>query len=259
MEVNNGQIIYPQNLKKYSGYVLGLRSRAKNGNNNIVSFRAFIKTENFKYQKCFPSREDAESNLIRLNHENKLEIKNVMEDCGDHYSVRLPGNKKFLADKVDLHFIEAHVWYSDKGYVVTYQNGKQIRFHNIILGHTPIMNCSVDHINRNSLDNRRINLRLANQQTQNINRSPKKGAIQPGVNLNRNRWRANWIDENNVQKNVYFSIKKLGYEVAKQLTIAKRLEMELTYNHYRLALHNLPPLEQDELEPNVPDNEQGEI
>jgi len=49
-------------------------------------------------------------------------------------------------------------------------------------------------------------------------------------------------------KNVRFSINKFGYEVAKQLAINKRLEMELSLNHYRIALHNLAPLE-----PQVPE------
>jgi len=40
-----------------------------------------------------------------LNHENKLDIKNVMIDQGDHYFVKLPGGKNFLADKIDLPFI----------------------------------------------------------------------------------------------------------------------------------------------------------
>jgi len=84
----------------------------------------------------------------------------------DNYLVKLSGNKNFLADKCDLHFIEAYNWSSNKGYVVANQNGRKIRFHNLILGHTPIMNCSVDHINRNPLDNRRSNLRLATRQTQ---------------------------------------------------------------------------------------------
>jgi len=60
-----------------------------------------------------------------------------------------------------------------------------------------------------------------------------------------------------------FSINKFGYEVAKQLAIAKRLEIELTLNHYRLALHNLPPLEPEEPEINydfeVPEEEPDEI
>jgi len=61
---------------------------------------------------------------------------------------------------------------------------------------------------------------------------------------------ANWIDEHGIQKSVCFSINKLGYEVAKQLAINKRLEIELSLNHYRLALHGLPPLEPQEPEAN---------
>jgi len=53
MEVNNrdqnNQIIYPQNIKKYTGCVEEIQSRAKNGNNKIVSFSVRIKTINFKY------------------------------------------------------------------------------------------------------------------------------------------------------------------------------------------------------------------
>jgi len=42
---------------------------------------------------------------------------------------------------------------------------------------------------------------------------------------------------------MYFGINKFGYEVAKNLAINKRNEIELSLNHYRIALHNLPPLE----------------
>jgi len=44
-------------------------------NNKISLFCVYIKTANFKYQKYFLSRQEAESELIRLNHENKLDIK----------------------------------------------------------------------------------------------------------------------------------------------------------------------------------------
>jgi len=111
MEVDNhGQIIYPQNLRKYTGHIQENQSKAKSGSNKIVSFSTCIKTANFKYYKCFPSRLEAESELLRQNHENKLEIKNTMQDCGDYYKVHLPNGDKFLADKIDLHFIEAHTW-----------------------------------------------------------------------------------------------------------------------------------------------------
>jgi len=87
-------------------------------------------------------------------------------------------------------------------------------------------------------------------------------ANRSGVNLNKNRWYANWVNEMGIKKKVAFNINKFGYEGAKQLAIAKQLEMELSLNHYRLALHGLLPLEPNnepgELEPDVPE-EPGEI
>jgi len=83
-----------------------------------------------------------------------------------------------------------------------------------------------------------------------INQGPRYGVIQSGVNLNINYWIANWVDENGIQKSVCFNINTFGYEVAKNLAIKKKLEMELSLNHYCLALHNLPLLELQELETN---------
>jgi len=34
--------------------------------------------------------------LINKNIKNKVEIKNTMQDCGDHYLVKLSGGKEFL-------------------------------------------------------------------------------------------------------------------------------------------------------------------
>jgi len=159
MEVNNhGPIIYPQNIKKYTGYIQEFQSKAKGSNNKITSFAACIKTANFKYYKNFPSRVKAKTELIRLNHENKLEIKNIMRDCGDHYAVRLSNGKEFLADKVDLHFIESCIWGSSNNYASCKQIKRHIRFHNLILGHIPSINALVDHCDRNTLNNCRNNL-----------------------------------------------------------------------------------------------------
>jgi len=260
MEVNNhGQIIYPQNLKKYSGRIKTVQSESKFGQNRIISFMVRIRVANFKYHRNFKSRDEAEAELIRLNIENNLEIKNVMRDCGDHYKVKLPDGKEFLVDKVDLHFIEDNTWSSANNYVVTHQNKVLIRFHNLILNHNPTINSSVDHVNRNPLDNRRINLRIATKQTQSINRAPQNGTIQSGVNFNGRHWITTWIDSHGVQKNRKFNTNKFGYEAAKQLVIAKRLEMELSLNHYHLALHGLPPLELQELNPNYDFEEPDEI
>jgi len=101
----------------------------------------------------------------------------------------------------------------------------------------------VDHINCCRFDNRRLNLRIADQQIQMINQVLQNNTNQSGVCFNKNNWVANWINKKGAQKNVWFSVNRFGYEVAKRLAIAKRLEMELSLNHYHLALHSLLPLE----------------
>jgi len=250
MEVNivgqHDQIIYQQNIKKYTGSIEDVQS--SNHHNRIILFCARIRLPKFKFNKNYSSRVDAGAELIRQNIKNNLEIKNTMLDCGDHYLVKLSGGKNFLANKVDLHFIEGHIWCSINDYVCSTQNKRQIRFHNLILGHVPTFNATVDHINHCRFDNRRINLRIATQQVQSINQTPQNGTIQSGVCFNKKNWVANWIDEQGIQKCVWFSINKYSYEAAKQLAINKRSEIELTLNHYCLALHNLPPLE-----PQVPE------
>jgi len=161
---------------------------------------------------------------------------------------KLSGGKNFLADKIDLHFIEGHIWYSinSQNYVGCRQNKRCIMFYNLILNHTPTNNATVDHINQNPLDNRRINLRVATRQIQAINQTQRRGLNHSGVNFYKNHFVATWINKHGVQKTARFNIHKLGYEIAKQLAIDKRLEIELSLNHYLLALHGLPPLEPQE-------------
>jgi len=157
--------------------------------------------------------------------------------------VQLSNRKELLADKSDLQFIEAHIWYcDDRNYVNCKINKRRIKFHNLILGHSPTISLSVDHINRNPLDNRRFNLRITTSQIQMINQTPRRGTIQSGVSLCGNYYVTSWT-ENGVKRNRKFNLKKFGREVAKQMALDKRLEIELSLNHYRIALHNLPPIE----------------
>jgi len=74
-------------------------------------------------------------------------------------------------------------------------------FYNLILNHTPTNNATVDQINRNPLDNRRLNLRIVTKQIQGINQTQRRGLNQPGVNFNGKYWEANWCDSHGVQKN----------------------------------------------------------
>jgi len=146
--------------------------------------------------------------LKKQNIENHIAIKNTMQDCGDHYAVLMVGGKEFLADKIDINFIEAFTWYCfTNKYVASHDNGPIIFFHNLILGHTP-SEITVDHTNRNGLDNQRSNFRVATKNIQAINRTPRNGLNQAGVTFHNNKWFASWLEENRVQKSVCFSINK---------------------------------------------------
>jgi hypothetical protein len=89
---------------------------------------------------------------------------------------------QFIIDDVDSEKVMARSWHiSSVGYVVSYyptENGiKQLLLHNFILNRITFPGKgateSVDHINRNPLDNRKENLRIVSQTEQNLNQKKK--------------------------------------------------------------------------------------
>lgn len=95
-------------------------------------------------------------------------------------------DKEFIVDKEDYHMIKDLPWHFASGnYISTgiIHEGKkkELYLHNLILkrlehpgkGATE----SVDHINRNGLDNRKENLRIVSQSQQNLNQVKKKRSV----------------------------------------------------------------------------------
>jgi hypothetical protein len=87
-----------------------------------------------------------------------------------------------LIDETDLPFFEAFRWqvtgtltrpYASR-YIYTEENGKKIKrvrtLHRDLMGLDSGYKIVVDHINRNTLDNRRCNLRVCSQSQNNVNR-----------------------------------------------------------------------------------------
>lgn len=90
-------------------------------------------------------------------------------------------------DDEDYEFLNQWKWHYNKGYAERkeYKNGKQIhiRMHQVLHG------IHADHINSDSLDNQKSNLRDSNHSTNAMNMRPRKGKDYKGVSREGKNWR----------------------------------------------------------------------
>jgi hypothetical protein len=77
-----------------------------------------------------------------------------------------------LVDAVDLSDILAYKWYASgkPPYATTWRNGRAIKLHHLLLGR-PEDGYEIDHVNQNSLDCQRNNLRIVDKITNCMNTS----------------------------------------------------------------------------------------
>ena len=107
--------------------------------------------------------------------------------------IQVKGSSGAIVDDDDFENLNKWTWrLNERGYVVSrrYRNGKyhNDRLHRIIANAPPHL--QVDHINRNKLDNRKMNLRLCNNSQNNRNRHTSKPGESPykGVSRNGKKW-----------------------------------------------------------------------
>ena len=108
--------------------------------------------------------------------------------------IKLTKNKVTLVDDEDFEYLNSFKWYiCNKGYVVRldpYENRRQIRLHRVVVDNPTGQ--SVDHINRDKLDNRKSNLRVVTDWQNRVNRIKYKNnqSGYKGVYFrsNRNHW-----------------------------------------------------------------------
>tara|TARA_R110002050_G_C8718543_1_gene496202 strand:+ start:68 stop:742 length:675 start_codon:yes stop_codon:yes gene_type:complete len=223
-------MIYPTQAKKYSG---GLY-KSRNGLAWIVK----IYRGDVRIYKTKPTYEDAFEFLKTKNIEHNLPIKNMIEKVDDYFEVALSQNKNMKFDEQDLNLVQSHTLCCNTGYAATRVGDKTVQFHNIIMNFTPdngnASTETIDHINQDSLDNRRNNLRIANRRLQMTNQGIYKNNTSgvKGVTYSNQRdaWSANWQDNDGKFKSKSFAIAK--YENAKQLAIDYRTAMIAPLPHY---------------------------
>ena len=230
----NPEIIYPTNIKKYKG--------SCNFHKKSKKWVIQIDHPKLKFGKSFSTFEEGFEHIVHLNIKHNLPIKNIIYNHGEYLEVELTQGKTTKVSQEEIKLINEHSWCYKLGYASTSVKGKTTKLHNLIKDYTVKDRYeSVDHKNKDKLDNRRENLRVATQQEQTINQNREKqnktGIIGVCYVVGQKygaSWKATWRDENKNQKSSSFSVKKWGDEESKQMAIECRKEMEKTLPHYRM-------------------------
>lgn len=145
---------------------------------------------------------------------------------------KIHGVIKVKIDKEDLEKCSKLTWHyaknKDSKYIQSRIKGKMIKLHRYIMN-VEYSNILVDHINRNTLDNRKLNLRLCDYKENSFNKSIRKdntsGIIGVDFNKSNRKWRAK-IKYNNVGIH-------LGYfDDINEALVNRRIAEEILFGEY---------------------------
>jgi len=214
-----GLVCLPREIKKYTGSIT--RCQKKSG---VAAYVALIRYKDFYLSKTFKTDTEAEQYICLTNVRENLLIRNRFTIFNNRVLVDLPGGKLLICNYEDLYLVEMHTWYSSNGYAATNTSGSTTLqyFHNLAMQHIPT-EITVDHINRNGLDNRKSNLRLVDHRIQSINRgcqvNNNSGMMGVSYYKNPGAWVAKWNDTDGNKFRKCFSLKKYGNNNAKAMAI----------------------------------------
>lgn len=114
----------------------------------------------------------------------------------DNYAVGIATNtnNEFYVDIDDIDKVQKYSWYeNDDGYLMSRINNKIVRMHRLIMC-VENKDVVIDHINHNTLDNRKNNLRVVNNSQNNMNKTRQSNNTSgvTGVSLDKRegKWRA---------------------------------------------------------------------
>lgn len=144
--------------------------------NKIIVSTSDLKSGHVKSCGCL-RKEAASKNITNINIKmagsgkpSKITKFEENDDC----LVGIASNTKnqFYIDKEDLDKVKKYTWYENEdGYLMSRIDGELIRLHRLI------MDCpddlEIDHINHNTLDNRKRNLRIVTRQQNSMNKNSK--------------------------------------------------------------------------------------
>ena len=166
------------------------------------------------------------------------QYRHVWDDKRNEYiEVKLQKGEErtFFCDVEDLDLVKSRIWYVTDDYIRSAEIGsggrRHVKFHQLVLPDFE----EVDHINGNTMDNRRVNLRdgteRVNATNKGISKNNTSGATGVSYVPSEETWRAIWY-ENGVRKTRSYSEKTHGAEEARRLAFEARREVDklLGYN-----------------------------
>lgn len=216
-------IVYPTYINKYTG---NIRPTLYETFQTVI----ICKKRHIAIHKTFNTYDEAlefhklTSNALGLT-------KNIIKQYPDRLEVAITKGLHAICDVDQFDLVQNHCLYAtSEGYAATSINGRTVLFHHLVMNFVPQDDgMSIDHINRNKLDNRKTNLRVADRHTQIINRGTNKNNTTgtKGVNPYKGGYEAKW-STNGRQHTKTFSIKKHG-DKALELAVAYRKAMETKY------------------------------
>jgi HNH endonuclease len=106
------------------------------------------------------------------------------------YTITLTSGESAVVDRADKELVSGFRWHLMNGYVATTRGNMTLYLHRLIAGAGPLE--LVDHVNRNPLDNRAVNLRIASRGQNAANRGADRrrlgaSSIHKGVSWRKNR------------------------------------------------------------------------
>ncbi|NBH15614.1 hypothetical protein D3Z36_15990 [Lachnospiraceae bacterium] len=161
-------------------------------------------------------------NADRIKKQRKFNEYKIVDGYAE---VKLSDENYMFCDIEDWEQFKGHYWFmNDTGYAVCETMATGIlRFHKLVTGTTA--DVIIDHINRNKLDNRKHNLRIATKEVNAINRGLQSNNTTGHAGVHFNNKSGTW----NARVKVHGKVIWLGAYPTKEEAIAARLAGEEKY------------------------------
>jgi hypothetical protein len=166
----------------------------------------------------------------------KNKYRYVEDEKSRWLEVKLQGDLTFKCEVEHLPFVEERIWTGNKSkdkytyYVKSRESKKRDQDHCLFHKRVYTEFKEVDHINRDGLDNRSVNIRegsgRVNPNNKKISKNNKSGV--KGVFQTENSWCAQWNDVNGKKRQKTFSISKYGEKAFTMACDYRKTQHELS-------------------------------